>query len=168
MDVVPDSHKPLFKMLNPILDLARPYFAPPNVPADRTAILRDAFGKLVDDQQFRADMQKVAGITPSLVRGEEMMANIKEMLDQPPEEGYRTTADSLWRKGTHGQTSMIDAAAALERRSSHFCFSFVRNPFDRLVSAYNNKLVDVRDIPSGTLVQDPTYPASEKKYFRVP
>jgi hypothetical protein len=35
-------------------------------------------------------------------------------------------------------------------------------------SPYNNKLVDVRDIPSGTLVQDPTYPASEKKYFRVP
>lgn len=35
-------------------------------------------------------------------------------------------------------------------------------------SPYNNKLVDVRDIPSGTLVQDPTYPASEKKFFRVP
>lgn len=35
-------------------------------------------------------------------------------------------------------------------------------------SPYNNKLVDVRDIPSGTLVMDPTYPASEKKYFRVP
>lgn len=35
-------------------------------------------------------------------------------------------------------------------------------------SPYNNKVVDVRDIPSGTLVQDPTYAASEKKYFRVP
>lgn len=35
-------------------------------------------------------------------------------------------------------------------------------------SPYNNKVVDVRDIPTGTLVQDPTYPASEKKYFRVP
>ncbi len=35
-------------------------------------------------------------------------------------------------------------------------------------SPYNNKLVDVRDIPSGTLVQDPTYPLTEKKYFRVP
>jgi hypothetical protein len=35
-------------------------------------------------------------------------------------------------------------------------------------SPYNQKLVDVRDIPSGTLVQDPTYPAAEKKYFRVP
>lgn len=35
-------------------------------------------------------------------------------------------------------------------------------------SPYNNKMVDVRDIPSGTLVQDPTYPPAEKKYFRVP
>jgi hypothetical protein len=35
-------------------------------------------------------------------------------------------------------------------------------------SPWNNKVVDVRDIPTGTLVQDPTYPASEKKYFRVP
>ncbi|MFN3888778.1 MAG: Bug family tripartite tricarboxylate transporter substrate binding protein [Beijerinckiaceae bacterium] len=85
MDVVPDSHKPLFRMLNPILDLARPYFAPPNVPADRAKILRDAFGKLVGDQDFRAEMKKVAGITPSYVPGEEMAANIKDMLDQPPE-----------------------------------------------------------------------------------
>jgi hypothetical protein len=35
-------------------------------------------------------------------------------------------------------------------------------------SPYNNKVIDVRDLPSGTLVQDPTYPAAEKKYFRVP
>ncbi|MBC8128212.1 MAG: hypothetical protein H8M99_13810 [Gloeobacteraceae cyanobacterium ES-bin-144] len=35
-------------------------------------------------------------------------------------------------------------------------------------SPYNNKVVDVRDIPSGTLVADPTFPAADKKYFRVP
>lgn len=35
-------------------------------------------------------------------------------------------------------------------------------------SPYNNKVVDVRDIPSGTLVRDPTYSEAEKKYFRVP
>jgi len=35
-------------------------------------------------------------------------------------------------------------------------------------SPYNNKIVDVRDIPTGTLVQDPTFPAAEKKFFRVP
>lgn len=35
-------------------------------------------------------------------------------------------------------------------------------------SPFNNKLIDVKGIPSGTLVQDPTYPPEEKKYFRVP
>lgn len=85
MDVVPDSHKPLFRMLNPILDLARPYFAPPGVPADRATTLREAFRQLVEDQEFRGEMKKVAGITPSYVAGNEMAAAINEMLDQPPE-----------------------------------------------------------------------------------
>jgi len=35
-------------------------------------------------------------------------------------------------------------------------------------SPYNNKIVDVTGIPAGGLVADPTYPASEKKYFRTP
>lgn len=40
-------------------------------------------------------------------------------------------------------------------------------------SPYNNRVIEVRDeqgnlIPTGTLVQDPTFPASEKKFFRVP
>ena len=38
---------------------------------------------------------------------------------------------------------------------------FVFSPFD-------NKIIDVKGIPSGRLVADPTYPASEKKHFRVP
>ena len=35
-------------------------------------------------------------------------------------------------------------------------------------SPYNNKIIDVKGIPSGTLVQDPNFPATEKKHFRVP
>jgi hypothetical protein len=35
-------------------------------------------------------------------------------------------------------------------------------------SPFNNKLIDVEGIPSGRLAADPHYPASEKKYFRVP
>ena len=35
-------------------------------------------------------------------------------------------------------------------------------------SPFNNKVIDVTGIPSGRLVADPTYPASEKKHFRVP
>lgn len=37
-----------------------------------------------------------------------------------------------------------------------------------VLSPFNNKVVDVRDIPPGTLVADPTYPMEEKKFFRVP
>jgi hypothetical protein len=37
-----------------------------------------------------------------------------------------------------------------------------------VLSPFNSKIIDVRDIPSGTLVADPTYPPSERKYFRVP
>jgi hypothetical protein len=32
MDVIPEKHRKLFVMVNPILDLARPYFAPPKTP----------------------------------------------------------------------------------------------------------------------------------------
>lgn len=35
-------------------------------------------------------------------------------------------------------------------------------------SPFNNKIIDVKGIPSGKLVADPTFPASEKKHFRVP
>lgn len=35
-------------------------------------------------------------------------------------------------------------------------------------SPFNNKVVDVRGLPPGTLVADPHYPAEEKKFFRVP
>ncbi|TAE74557.1 MAG: hypothetical protein EAZ65_09605 [Verrucomicrobia bacterium] len=35
-------------------------------------------------------------------------------------------------------------------------------------SPFNNKPIDVKGIPSGRLVADPTYPPSEKKHFRVP
>lgn len=37
-----------------------------------------------------------------------------------------------------------------------------------VLSPYNHKLILVRGIPSGTVVPDPAFPASDKKYFRVP
>jgi hypothetical protein len=55
-----------------------------------------------------------------------------------------------------------------EKRADYAFANKVPGKDGFVFSPYNNKVVDVRDIPSGTLVQDPTYPASEKKYFRVP
>lgn len=55
-----------------------------------------------------------------------------------------------------------------EKRTEYAFANKVPGKEGFVFSPYNNKVVDVRDIPSGTLVQDPTYPPSEKKYFRVP
>ena len=53
IDVIPAERKNLFLMLNPILDLARPYYAPPGIPEERTAHLREAFAKLAADEDSR-------------------------------------------------------------------------------------------------------------------
>ena len=85
MDVVPQTHKKLFIMVNPILDLARPYFAPPNVPAERAKILQTAFASLANDPAFRAETLRVAKIEPTHVPGGEMDIAIKQILSQPKE-----------------------------------------------------------------------------------
>ena len=58
----------------------------------------------------------------------------------------RTTSDAFWDKSTNGETEIISKIEAWCNRGSHFCFSFVRNPFDRLVSAYNNKVLELDDV----------------------
>jgi tripartite-type tricarboxylate transporter receptor subunit TctC len=85
MDVVPEKHKRLFVMVNPIIDLARPYFAPPNVPPERTKILQSAFAGLAKDEAFRAETRRVAKIETAYVPGAEMDAAIKQILNQPKE-----------------------------------------------------------------------------------
>ncbi len=37
-----------------------------------------------------------------------------------------------------------------------------------VISPHSGKIIDVRDIPSGTLVVDPAFPPEERKYLRVP
>ena len=83
--IVPEKHKRLFIMVNPIIDLARPYFAPPNVPPGRTAILQAAFGSLAKDPAFRAETQRVAKIEPAYIPGPEMDSAIRHILTQPKE-----------------------------------------------------------------------------------
>lgn len=83
MDSVPDSHKGLFAMVNPMIDMARPFFAAPNLPADRTATLRKGFEGLAKDTAFQGDVRKAARIDVDYTPGAEMAPAIKAMLDQP-------------------------------------------------------------------------------------
>jgi tripartite-type tricarboxylate transporter receptor subunit TctC len=92
MDVVPEKHKRLFVMVNPIIDLARPYFAPPNIPAERAKVLQAAFAGLVKDPAFRAETKKVARIEPSHVPGPQMDDAMKQILTQPKDVSDRVIA----------------------------------------------------------------------------
>ncbi|QTN32821.1 hypothetical protein HZ994_10920 [Akkermansiaceae bacterium] len=84
------------------------------------------------------------------------------------EEKKQAEADAIKEKPATGSTTTTDKPKADKPKGEYAFATPVPGKEGFVFSPYNNKLVDVRDIPSGTLVQDPTYPAAEKKYFRVP
>lgn len=100
-----------------------------------------------DETVTSQDQQK---IQEQRDRMKEKAEKKEELVDGPKEKIKTTTDKPAQKKGDYAFANPVPGKEG-----------FVFSP-------YNNKLVDVRDIPSGTLVQDPTYPASEKKYFRVP
>jgi len=116
-------------------------YKPPGKGPDKTATSPDQV-KMKQEEQKNAD--------------EEM---------KPAEDSTTQTAPG----NTGTVTPPTDAPKPVEQKRSEYQFANkVPGKEGFVFSPYNNKVVDVRDIPSGTLVQDPTYPASEKKYFRVP
>jgi tripartite-type tricarboxylate transporter receptor subunit TctC len=50
----------IFELFEVDLAVGRPFMAPPGVPADRLALLRDAFERTMQDPAFRADAAKAA------------------------------------------------------------------------------------------------------------
>ena len=63
---------------------ARPLMAPPATPADRVALLRNAYEKAAKDPELVAEAKKLR-IEVTLVRGEKLQAMAKEVMTQPPE-----------------------------------------------------------------------------------
>jgi hypothetical protein len=63
---------------------AWPILATPGIPAERVAILRDAFGTTMKDTDFLAEAKK-AGWEIRPTRGEDLQVLAKEVIEQPPE-----------------------------------------------------------------------------------
>jgi hypothetical protein len=99
-------------------------------------------------------------------KDEEARKKAEDALKKPGEEANVTTERGPADVTVPGQQT---TSPPVEQKRTDYAFANkVPGKEGFVFSPYNNKVVDVRDIPSGTLVQDPTYPPAEKKYFRVP
>lgn len=75
--------------------------------------------------------------------------------------------------GFAGETEVVDPSFDNPRQKT---FRLPSHPVAKAVpgkpgfvfSPFNNQIVDVKGIPAGTMVADPAFPPTEKKYFRVP
>ncbi|MFN4281355.1 MAG: Bug family tripartite tricarboxylate transporter substrate binding protein [Alphaproteobacteria bacterium] len=79
-----EEQKSILKVAILSADLGRPFMAPPGVPADRVAALRDAFVKTIKDPDYVAEVTKRKE-TPTLVDGQRAEAIIKDLFSTPPE-----------------------------------------------------------------------------------
>ena len=74
-------------------------------------------------------------------------AALCRLLSERPPKGTKTTSDKFWQHETNNETELITLSKARRYRHSHSSFSFVRNPFDRLIAAYNNKVIEIEEPP---------------------
>jgi tripartite-type tricarboxylate transporter receptor subunit TctC len=79
-----DEERQIFKMIFARQTMGRPYTAPPGVPADRLAALRQAFMDTMTDKEFldEAEHNKFE-INP--VSGEDLAALVKDIYQTPPD-----------------------------------------------------------------------------------
>lgn len=78
-----DEDKALLKLLSSPVQIGRPLFTTPDVPADRLAMLRKAFDDTVKDPDFLADAKKLnLDIDP--VSGTELQSVVEDVLASPP------------------------------------------------------------------------------------
>jgi tripartite-type tricarboxylate transporter receptor subunit TctC len=79
-----DEQRQILKMIFARQVMGRPYLAPPNVPAERVAALREAFAATLTDPGFRAEAAKTdLEINP--VSGAEVEKLVKEVYATPPD-----------------------------------------------------------------------------------
>jgi tripartite-type tricarboxylate transporter receptor subunit TctC len=85
-----EEQRTILKLIFARQTMGRPFLAPPGVPPDRAAALREAFMRTMQDKEFLADADKAQlEITP--VAGDKVQALVQEVYDTPPEIAKRTT-----------------------------------------------------------------------------
>lgn len=79
-----DEQRQILRLIFARQVMGRPYLAPPGIPADRAAALRQAFMETVTDKDFLADAEKSQmEVTP--VSGADLQKLVTEVYQTPPE-----------------------------------------------------------------------------------
>jgi tripartite-type tricarboxylate transporter receptor subunit TctC len=79
-----DTARRILELFEVQLTVGRPFLAPPDVPADRLAALREAFDKTMQDPAFLADAAKV-GMDPNALGATTVTAIIGRVAATPPD-----------------------------------------------------------------------------------
>ncbi len=79
-----DQQQQILKMMFARNVMGRPYVAPPNVPADRVALLRQAFTDTMKDKDFLAEADKMQ-LEVNSVSGEDVQKLVAEVYATPPD-----------------------------------------------------------------------------------
>jgi tripartite-type tricarboxylate transporter receptor subunit TctC len=77
-----DEQRAILKMIFARQVMGRPYVAPPNLPADRLAVLRQAFMDTMTDKDFLAEADKTQ-LEVNPVSGEDVEKLVKDIYATP-------------------------------------------------------------------------------------
>ena len=79
-----DEQREILKLISSPNALGEPFLAPPDLPPDRLAMLRQAFASSMKDAGFLAEMQKLH-IDMEPVSADQVTRIVTETIEQPPE-----------------------------------------------------------------------------------
>jgi tripartite-type tricarboxylate transporter receptor subunit TctC len=79
-----EEQRQILTIFSSSVEFGRPFVAPPDVPAERVAVLRKAFESALQDPALQEDAKKL-GLDIALVRGEDLAELIRDMMKTPPE-----------------------------------------------------------------------------------
>jgi tripartite-type tricarboxylate transporter receptor subunit TctC len=79
-----DEQRQIFKLISSAPALGQPYVAPPGLPAERLAVLRDAFAATLKDKGFLADAAKIR-FTIDPLSADEVTQIVHETIHAPPD-----------------------------------------------------------------------------------
>jgi tripartite-type tricarboxylate transporter receptor subunit TctC len=77
-----DADRRVLELMNAVISIGRPLVAPPGLPAERVAALRQAFDEVMEDVDFRAEAKRL-GLDIKPIGGENLQKVVMKVVEAP-------------------------------------------------------------------------------------